>query len=181
MKKYKPYDVLKTKKINYPELSQEMKYEVSILGGLDIFTDAHVQGVVDITTRICEHMKMDYEYLKHCVLGAYLHDVGKIMIPNEVLQKAGKLTDEEYEIIKSHTLHGYEICMKYKEVIKDFISDTYPIIEDAIKENKLIIVEGAQSFYLDNDHGDYPMTLSNMHQLQDGIMKVLMEVDIQIN
>ena len=117
-KKYKPYDVLKAKKINYPELSNEIKYEVAILGGLDIFTDAHVQGVVNITTKICEQMGMDYQMLKHCVLCAYLHDVGKIMIPNEVLQKKGKLTDEEYEIIKSHTTHGYDICMKYVELRK---------------------------------------------------------------
>ena len=51
-KKYKPYDVLKAKKINYPELSNEIKYEVAILGDLDIFTDAHVHGVVNITTKI---------------------------------------------------------------------------------------------------------------------------------
>lgn len=116
MKRYKPYDVLKAKKINYQELNDDIKCEVAILGGLDIFTDAHVQGVVDITTKICEQMKMDYESLKHCVLSAYLHDVGKVMIPNEVLQKNGKLTDEEYEIIKTHTTHGYDICMRYKEL-----------------------------------------------------------------
>lgn len=118
MRRYKTYDVLKTKKINYSELSQDIKCEVAILGGLDIFTDAHVQGVVDITTKICEQMKMDYKTLKHCVLCAYLHDVGKIMIPNEILQKNGKLTNEEYEIIKSHTTHGYDICMKYQELRK---------------------------------------------------------------
>ena len=56
MKKYKPYDVLKAKKINYQELNDDIKCEVAILGGLDIFTDAHVQGVVDITTKICEQM-----------------------------------------------------------------------------------------------------------------------------
>ena len=116
MKKFKPYDVLKNKKINYPELSNEVKYEVSILGGLDIFTDAHVRGVTDITTKICEELNMDYTRLKHMVVGAYLHDVGKIMIPNEVLQKNGRLTDEEYNIIKTHTTHGYDICMKYKEL-----------------------------------------------------------------
>ena len=118
MKKYKPYDVLKSKKISYPELSADVKCEVAILGGLDIFTDAHVQGVVNITTKICEHMEMDYEMLKFCVLSAYLHDVGKIMVPSEVLQKNGKLTDEEYEIIKTHTTHGYDICMKYNELKK---------------------------------------------------------------
>ena len=116
MKKFKPYDVFKSKKINYTELTNDIKYEVAILGGLDIFTDAHVRGVTDITTKICEELNMDYERLKHIVLGAYLHDVGKIMIPNEVLQKQGKLTDEEYAIMKTHTTHGYDICMKYKQL-----------------------------------------------------------------
>lgn len=118
MKINKQYDFLKAKKINYPELSTDVKCEVAILGGLDIFTDAHVRGVVEITTKICERMKMDYETMKFCVICAYLHDVGKVMIPSEVLQKNGKLTDEEYEIIKSHTTHGYDICMKYRELRK---------------------------------------------------------------
>lgn len=116
MKLKKQYDFLKTKRIDYPELSADVRSQVTILGGLDIFTDAHVQGVVTTTTRICEQMKMEYERLKQCVLCAYLHDVGKVMIPSEVLQKNGKLTDEEYEIIKSHTTQGYDICMKYKEL-----------------------------------------------------------------
>ena len=116
MKRFKSYDILKNRKINYTELSNEMKYEVAILGGLDIFTDAHVRGVTDITTKICDELNMDYDRLKHIVLGAYLHDVGKIMIPNEILQKNGRLTEEEYEIIKTHTTYGYDICMKYKEL-----------------------------------------------------------------
>ena len=91
MKKMKRFDVFKTKKIKYSELSNDMKIEVAILGGLDIFTDAHVQGVTEITSRICEAMNMDYERLKYIVCGAYLHDVGKIMIPKEVLQKKRKI------------------------------------------------------------------------------------------
>lgn len=118
MRRFKSYDVLKSNKINYQELSADMQYEVAILGGLDIFTDAHVQGVTNTTTKICEQMGMDYQTLRYCVICAYLHDVGKIMIPNEVLQKNGKLTDEEYEIIKTHTTHGYDICMRYNELRK---------------------------------------------------------------
>lgn len=118
MRRFKHYDVLKSNKINYQELSADMQCEVAILGGLDIFTDAHVQGVTNITTKICEQMGMDYPTLRHCVICAYLHDVGKIMIPNEILQKNGRLTDEEYEIMKSHTTHGYDICMKYNELRK---------------------------------------------------------------
>lgn len=42
----------------------------------------------------------------------YIHDVGKIFIPKEIINKDGSLTPEEYEIIKTHTTLGYEYCMK---------------------------------------------------------------------
>lgn len=113
--KTKKYDFFKKKKLNYTELDNEIKIEIAILGGLDIFTDAHVQGVVDTTAKICEAMQMPYEKLKKCVLCAYLHDVGKIHIPSEILQKNGKLTDEEFAKMKQHTEYGYDICMRYNQ------------------------------------------------------------------
>ena len=113
--KTKKYDFFKKKKLNYTELDNEIKIEIAILGGLDIFTDAHVQGVVDTTAKICEEMGMPYEKLKKCVLCAYLHDVGKIHIPSEILQKNGKLTDEEFAKMKQHTEYGYDICMRYNQ------------------------------------------------------------------
>lgn len=111
----KKINILDRKKINYSELDADLKVEIAVLGGLDIFTDAHVQGVVNTTTKICEAMDLDYEKTKKCILCAYLHDVGKVHIPSEVLQKNGKLTDEEYEIMKKHTIFGYEMCMRYNE------------------------------------------------------------------
>ena len=114
MKKFKKIDFLGSNKINVQDLSEEIRCEIDVLGGLDIFTDAHVQGVVKTTTKICEEMNMSYEELKRCVLAAYLHDVGKIKVPTEVLQKNGRLTDEEFSEIRKHTIYGYEICMEYK-------------------------------------------------------------------
>ena len=58
-------------------------------------------------------MGLDYTTTKHCILAAYMHDVGKIKVPSEILQKEGPLTDEEYEIMKMHTVYGYEIVMQY--------------------------------------------------------------------
>lgn len=113
--KTKKYDFFKKKKLNYTELDDEIKIEIAILGGLDIFTDAHVQGVVDTTVRICEEMQLEYSKLKRLALCAYLHDVGKIHVPSEVLQKNGKLTDEEFVKMKKHTEYGYEICMRYNQ------------------------------------------------------------------
>lgn len=111
----KKINILDRRKINYSELDDELKVEIAVLGGLDIFTDAHVQGVVNITTKICEAMELDYEKTKKCILCAYLHDVGKVHIPSEVLQKNGKLTDEEYSVMKMHTVYGYEMCMRYDQ------------------------------------------------------------------
>jgi putative nucleotidyltransferase with HDIG domain len=114
MRKLNKIDVLGNKKISRQDLSEEIRCEIDVLGGLDIFTDAHVQGVVKTTTRICEEMGLNYEDLKKCVLCAYLHDVGKIRIPSAILQKNGKLTDEEFAEMKMHTVYGYEICMQYQ-------------------------------------------------------------------
>ena len=45
-----------------------------------------------------------------------LHDVGKIRIPNEIINKPGRLTDEEYNIIKIHPVTGYHILREYQAV-----------------------------------------------------------------
>lgn len=111
----KKINILDRKKINYSELDRELKVEIAILGGLDIFTNAHVQGVVNNTTKICEAMDLDYKTTKKCILCAYLHDIGKVHIPAAILQKNGKLTEEEYEIMKKHTVYGYEMCMRYEQ------------------------------------------------------------------
>lgn len=111
----KKINILDRKKINYSELDEELKVEIAVLGGLDIFTNAHVQGVVNNTTKICEAMDLDYKTTKKCILCAYLHDIGKVHIPAEILQKNGKLTEEEFEIMKKHTIYGYEMCMRYEQ------------------------------------------------------------------
>jgi HD-GYP domain-containing protein (c-di-GMP phosphodiesterase class II) len=49
--------------------------------------------------------------------GALLHDVGKMAVPNEVINKPGKLTAEEWELMKTHTLEGYEMLGKIGGVL----------------------------------------------------------------
>lgn len=110
----KKINYLARNSVNFAELDKELKVELSILGGLDIFTNAHVLGVASNTQKICEVMKLDYDTSKKCILAAYMHDVGKIKIPSAILQKQGALTDEEFEIMKKHTIYGYEIVMQYE-------------------------------------------------------------------
>ena len=98
-KSFKEIDILNSNRINEAELLSEVNVEISVLKGLDIFTNAHVQGVVKTTLAMCMKMNKSYEEVKTCVISAYLHDVGKIKIPPEILQKQARLTDEEYQEI----------------------------------------------------------------------------------
>ena len=102
------YDRTNLKSYN---LDKTMQYQLNILGSLDMFTRKHSENVAAITCRICEFLHCDKSFTEYCTICAYLHDVGKQFIPPSVLQKTSALTDEEYEIMKTHTTIGNKICM----------------------------------------------------------------------
>lgn len=93
-------------------LDDSMRYQLSMLDSLDVFTRKHSENVANITCRLCEYMHLGTSFIVYCTTCAYLHDIGKIFIPPSILQKNGPLTNEEYEVIKTHTTIGYEMCMK---------------------------------------------------------------------
>lgn len=103
------YDATNLKSYN---LDESMRYQLAILGTLDVFTRKHSENVANLTCRICEYMHMKDYFTVYCTICAYLHDIGKQFIPPSILQKNGKLTDEEYKIMKTHTTIGYNMCMK---------------------------------------------------------------------
>jgi two-component system, LuxR family, sensor histidine kinase TtrS len=74
----------------------------------DLVTAAHTWRVVLYTRVLTEHFGATHAQVDRASVAAALHDVGKIDIPEAVLQKPGKLTAEEYEIIKTHTTLGYD-------------------------------------------------------------------------
>jgi len=92
-------------------LNETMRYQLSMLDSLDAFTRVHSENVANITCRLCERLKLNSGFVIYCTICAYLHDIGKLFIPVEILQKPGSLTDEEYEIMKKHTTIGYKMCM----------------------------------------------------------------------
>lgn len=75
----------------------------------DGYTFSHSVNVCVLS--IITGVKLDicYDDLKELGVGALLHDIGKIMIPHEILQKKAALSESEYEIIKQHSLFGYNI------------------------------------------------------------------------
>lgn len=103
------YDRTSLKSYN---LNESMRYQLNMLDKLDVFTRKHCENVATLTCRLCEKLHLNKGFTEYCTICAYLHDLGKQFIPPSVLQKPGKLTDEEYEIMKKHTTLGYELCMK---------------------------------------------------------------------
>lgn len=112
MRKTEKFDFYNPTMIKSYNLDDKIRYQLKMLDGMDAFTRRHCENVANITCRLCENLHLSKGFTVYATTCAYLHDVGKLFIPPEVLQKPGKLTDEEYEIIKTHTTIGYDICMK---------------------------------------------------------------------
>lgn len=93
-------------------LDKTMRYQLDVLGNLDYFTRRHSENVANLSCRICEYLHANKNFTIYCTICAYLHDIGKLFIPSSILQKPDRLTDEEYEVMKTHTTLGYNMCMK---------------------------------------------------------------------
>lgn len=82
----------------------------------DPYTNGHSKRVAQYTRLIAEKMGYEGEELDRIYYIALLHDCGKIGVPDNILGKPEKLTDEEFEIIKSHTVHGGDILSSFKSL-----------------------------------------------------------------
>jgi putative nucleotidyltransferase with HDIG domain len=74
----------------------------------DMETEGHSRRVVEITLDLAESMGIDGKELAHIRRGALLHDIGKMAVPDVILQKPGNLTDEEWEIMRLHPTYAME-------------------------------------------------------------------------
>ncbi|GAE30290.1 HD-GYP domain-containing protein [Halalkalibacter hemicellulosilyticus] len=82
----------------------------------DNYVFTHSLNVTVYTLRLALELNYNEKQLKEIGLGAILHDVGKMMIPLEILNKPGKLTDEEFSMIKAHASEGFEYLRKQHDV-----------------------------------------------------------------
>lgn len=105
-------------------LDEKIKYQLSMLDSLDAYTRVHSENVANLTCRICTELGMEEGFIIYATTCGYLHDIGKIFIPQTILQKQGKLTDEEFEIMKTHTTIGYQICMN-DEKLRPYMAGPY--------------------------------------------------------
>ncbi len=104
---------IKTLKVKTEE---EHNFNKAIIGafancvdGKDTYTNGHSIRVAKYTRMLAQKLEESPETVDKFYNIALLHDIGKIGIPDAILQKPGKLTDEEFAIMKSHAYRGYEI------------------------------------------------------------------------
>ena len=95
------------------ELSSAYRGTALVLGDVieadDGYTGEHCKSVVTLTVELAEHLKLSPERQRNLEFAALLHDVGKIAIPKEIINKPGKLDPHEWTIIKTHTLEGQKM------------------------------------------------------------------------
>jgi HD-GYP domain-containing protein (c-di-GMP phosphodiesterase class II) len=82
---------------------------VAAIDAKDPYTEGHSQRVSDFSVEIARELGMPAETLHHIRIGSLLHDIGKIGIPDQILNKPGRLTDEEYAVMKAHPAIGERI------------------------------------------------------------------------
>ncbi len=89
---------------------------LSRLKSFDDYTFQHSVNVSVLALALGRHLGIVKEELRRLGVGAILHDVGKMRVPEQILNKPGRLTDEEFAVMKTHTLHGAKILMDTRNV-----------------------------------------------------------------
>ena len=72
-------------------------------------TQDHSRSVVELTLMLAEKLGVPKPEMEHLRRGALLHDIGKMAIPNSILQKTGPLTEEEEKVMQMHPLHAHDL------------------------------------------------------------------------
>jgi PAS domain S-box-containing protein/putative nucleotidyltransferase with HDIG domain len=88
------------------EIVQAMAY---IVGVRDPYTAGHQRRVAQLSFDIARFMGLHNERGEGLIIAAFVHDIGKIHIPEDILSKPGKLTKSEFDLLKEHTRIGYDI------------------------------------------------------------------------
>lgn len=76
----------------------------------DFETKGHSERVVELSLALADKLSFDAYERQALRWGAYLHDIGKVGVPDSILLKPGKLSEAEFTVVKKHTVLGYSLC-----------------------------------------------------------------------
>src|SRR5690242_4713889 len=101
---------------NALELSSAYRGTAMLLGEVieadDAYTGDHSRGVVELAVAVADELGLDLRRRSRVEFGALLHDVGKISVPKEIINKPGALSDEEWAIMRQHTIEGEKLLQR---------------------------------------------------------------------
>jgi HD-GYP domain-containing protein (c-di-GMP phosphodiesterase class II) len=90
-----------------------------VLEADDEYTGVHSHGVVALSVAVADAMGLDSRERRNIEFGALLHDIGKIAVPKEIINKPGPLTDDEWVVIRTHTLEGQRMLDQVGGLLSD--------------------------------------------------------------
>ncbi|MGH7767726.1 MAG: HD-GYP domain-containing protein, partial [Candidatus Binatia bacterium] len=82
------------------------------LAQIEPYFEGHLQRACFYALNIGKYIGLSESELRKLYLATFFHDAGKISIPREILQKPGPLTDEEFNVMKTHPTLGVDVCLK---------------------------------------------------------------------
>ncbi|HEV2858173.1 MAG TPA: HD-GYP domain-containing protein [Solirubrobacterales bacterium] len=85
----------------------------------DAYTGSHSRGVVELSLAVSDRLGLSYEQRRNVEFAALLHDVGKISVPNEIINKSGPLNDAEWEVMRRHTIEGERMLKRIGGVLAE--------------------------------------------------------------
>jgi putative nucleotidyltransferase with HDIG domain len=105
------------------ELSEAYRGTARVLGEVvehdDAYTGLHIRGVAELAVEVAADLGLDQKQRRLVEFGALLHDVGKIAIPKEIIQKPGPLDELEWQVIKTHTIEGQRMLSRIGGLMRD--------------------------------------------------------------
>lgn len=101
---------------NEDEVVQTIKTFLTIINSKDRYTYGHTERIMEYAEKLARRIGLLEEEVKIIRYGALLHDIGKVEVPTEILNKPTKLTQEEWETIKMHVLWGEQMVEPIKEL-----------------------------------------------------------------
>jgi HD-GYP domain-containing protein (c-di-GMP phosphodiesterase class II) len=105
------------------ELSEAYQGTALLLGDVveadDAYTGSHSRGVVELSLAVSDRLGLGFRQRRNVEFAALLHDVGKIAVPNEIINKEGPLDDAEWEVMRRHTIEGERMLKRIGGVLAE--------------------------------------------------------------
>jgi HD-GYP domain-containing protein (c-di-GMP phosphodiesterase class II) len=104
-------------------LSEAYQGTAMLLGDVveadDAYTGSHSRGVVELSLAVSDRLGLGFEQRRNVEFAALLHDVGKIAVPDEIINKDGPLDDAEWEVMRQHTIEGERMLKRIGGVLAE--------------------------------------------------------------